>query len=273
MANDKKEPNLNDVRMRNNKIIEEFFLKSTQLVEKRFDELNGYLNQLTTANRRSDRSSTMRVSMLNKYRRYKELIKSDVQKQGRKRLTKGRKRPLPDSTQTQSDEASSKKDLGNDFSIAEQIANLTVELKIKHERVSSTSKESNVILMWNLMYKSDHSILKEEDPLLDEIKEYQIFGFREVVGESPYKANNCISNCAKWTLVTRDDLIYQTNPCKLNDCIYLTKKQIGVVEPYCPPIKCTLTDFRQGSVYYFSIRIKYKNNKLSEFSQPSMIKL
>jgi hypothetical protein len=97
-----------------------------------------------------------------------------------------------------------------------------------------------VILTWRVFDLKLNQMC--QDKFLDEmdIKEYELYGYREQHATDQTKAN--------WTY-------------------------IGPVKPYKPPIRCTLTDFIIGSLYHFSVRIKDKQGRLSSYSKPTKIRL
>ncbi|RNA13400.1 hypothetical protein BpHYR1_028376 [Brachionus plicatilis] len=115
------------------------------------------------------------------------------------------------------------------------------------------SKECKVTLIWSIFDTANKKFLTSENPIIQSIKLYEIY-----------------SSCT-------DSLDHEELHFKQLEKKEIEKSPdweiIGTVDIFEPPVKCKLEKCMKNWIYYFTVRIKYRNNECSEFSNVKRISL
>ncbi|CAF0786016.1 unnamed protein product [Brachionus calyciflorus] len=233
----------------NDLIINEFFLKTIKLIENRLDRFDRKIKRLKFS---INSSNCSRYYRQNKLKRLRELVFFDHDEQTQ----------LVNSEFIQnSDNENSSEGYYTSESITTEISILKnedyLDSVIPLIRIDEIKKmnanESSVTIIWNLFNIKNKKFMNSNQDFLNSIQEYEIFNFCAENIEEEAKFINCFDR-------------------KMLD-EFTDWEKIGSTKGYTPPVRCVLGKCSNGCIYFFAVRIKYKNSQMSQFSDYCRIPL
>jgi hypothetical protein len=226
---------INTIRERNNQIIEDFFAKASEALNNKFDI---YKKQLVKTLESLEKSGPCRYYNSKKRKRFEELVSFNSETN----LIKLDNSIAENCDQTNRDEV--------------EIDNIKSKMIFEQEKphskplplncllnIESSRVESDMIsvtLMWNLINEVTKEIVDPNDKILDMIEEYELYCCKQKKPQNFTELFRCNMHKREWVLV-------------------------GAIKPCDLPIKCVLGDLSSGFEYSFAIKIRDKNNNMSEF--------
>lgn len=144
-----------------------------------------------------------------------------------------------------------------DFSSLNQEAPLACDTQVEENQIENVrnsivpvltlnTKDSNITLIWSLVNELTKEILSKDHKIFNEIKGYEIFGFKRIKIKQEMDVDDETIDPTKWL-------------------------SLGMIKSKTTPSQVVLKDFQNGNYYYFTIRVRYNDDTLGEYSKTERI--
>lgn len=227
---------IDSIRKRNNQIIEEFFEKANEALNRKFEM---YQKQFVKMLNSFEKPAPRKYYEFEKIKRFHELVSSNSET-----ILTTAKPNNNDINEEKSfnehmvkiDNIISKKKFEQEMLARSKPLSLSCLLTIESSRVESNM--ISITLMWNVINKVTQEIINPNDPIIGTIEEYELYCFKQKKPKNFTELFQGYTSKTDWVLV-------------------------GTIKSCDLPIKCVLGDLSYGFEYYFAIKIRDKNNNTS----------